>query len=34
VPCAIPLWDGHAADRVSDVLLKAYAVEHSVEAAA
>ena len=26
-PCAIPLWDGHAADRVADVLLARYMAE-------
>ncbi len=25
-PCAIPLWDGHAADRVADVLIANYAL--------
>ena len=23
-PCAIPLWDGHAADRAADVILTAF----------
>jgi UDP-N-acetylglucosamine 2-epimerase (non-hydrolysing) len=26
-PCAIPLWDGHAAERVADVLLANYALQ-------
>jgi UDP-N-acetylglucosamine 2-epimerase (non-hydrolysing) len=25
-PCAIPLWDGHAGDRVADVLIANYAL--------
>jgi UDP-N-acetylglucosamine 2-epimerase (non-hydrolysing) len=24
-PCAIPLWDGHAAERVADVMVRRYA---------
>ena len=31
-PCAIPLWDGHAADRVADVLVSRYAGERVLEA--
>jgi UDP-N-acetylglucosamine 2-epimerase (non-hydrolysing) len=34
VPCAIPLWDGHAAERVADVLVDSYAVEQQLELAA
>jgi UDP-N-acetylglucosamine 2-epimerase (non-hydrolysing) len=33
-PCAIPLWDGRAAERVADVLVDAYAAPHVVEVAA
>jgi UDP-N-acetylglucosamine 2-epimerase (non-hydrolysing) len=33
-PCAIPLWDGHAADRVADVLVDRYADELALEAMA
>jgi UDP-N-acetylglucosamine 2-epimerase (non-hydrolysing) len=34
VPCAIPLWDGHAADRVAGVLADAYAFDGSLRVAA
>jgi UDP-N-acetylglucosamine 2-epimerase (non-hydrolysing) len=34
VPCAVPLWDGHAAERVADVLVEAYAVRERLEIAA
>jgi UDP-N-acetylglucosamine 2-epimerase (non-hydrolysing) len=34
VPCAIPMWDGHAAERVADVLVAAYAVGERLEVAA
>jgi UDP-N-acetylglucosamine 2-epimerase (non-hydrolysing) len=30
-PCAIPLWDGHAAERVADVLVERYAAERAAE---
>jgi UDP-N-acetylglucosamine 2-epimerase (non-hydrolysing) len=33
-PCVVPLWDGHAAERVADVLAAAYAVPHRYEVAA
>ncbi|MGH2822931.1 MAG: non-hydrolyzing UDP-N-acetylglucosamine 2-epimerase [Thermoleophilaceae bacterium] len=33
-PCAIPLWDGHAAVRVAEVLLERYGAERAVEARA
>jgi UDP-N-acetylglucosamine 2-epimerase (non-hydrolysing) len=33
-PCAIPLWDGHAAERVADVLLCRYADADRAEVAA
>ena len=29
-PCAIPLWDGHAAERVADVLVANYALVRAV----
>jgi UDP-N-acetylglucosamine 2-epimerase (non-hydrolysing) len=29
-PCAIPLWDGHAADRVAEVLVANYALMPAV----
>jgi len=29
-PCAIPMWDGHAADRVADVLVANYALVSAV----
>jgi UDP-N-acetylglucosamine 2-epimerase (non-hydrolysing) len=29
-PCAIPLWDGHAAERVADVLVAHYALTRAV----
>ena len=33
-PCAIPLWDGHAGDRVADVLVAQYALVRAAEAGA
>jgi UDP-N-acetylglucosamine 2-epimerase (non-hydrolysing) len=27
VPCVIPLWDGHAGERIADVLAEHFAVE-------
>jgi UDP-N-acetylglucosamine 2-epimerase (non-hydrolysing) len=33
-PCMIPLWDGHAADRVAEVLIDAYAAREAMEVAA
>jgi len=33
-PCAIPLWDGHAGERVADVLVERYAVRELMEAGA
>jgi UDP-N-acetylglucosamine 2-epimerase (non-hydrolysing) len=33
-PCAIPLWDGHAADRVADVLVAAYGLARVEEVGA
>jgi UDP-N-acetylglucosamine 2-epimerase (non-hydrolysing) len=33
-PCAIPLWDGHAAERVADVLVRRYAQSRLVEVGA
>ena len=33
-PCAIPLWDGHAADRVADVLIANYTLQRALEASA
>ena len=33
-PCAIPLWDGHAADRVADVLVARFAAPDRVMVAA
>ena len=32
-PCAIPLWDGHAAERIADVLVANYALNRFVDAA-
>ncbi len=32
-PCAIPLWDGHAAERVADVLVERYAGDRIAEEA-
>jgi UDP-N-acetylglucosamine 2-epimerase (non-hydrolysing) len=34
VPCAIPMWDGRAAERVADVLVDSYAVGERFEVAA
>lgn len=34
VPCAIPLWDGHAGERVAEVLVHSYAVSERLEVAA
>lgn len=34
VPCAVPLWDGRAAERVAEVLVSAYAVGRPLEVAA
>ena len=33
-PCAIPLWDGHAAERVADVLIARFATPDRVMVAA
>jgi UDP-N-acetylglucosamine 2-epimerase (non-hydrolysing) len=33
-PCAIPLWDGHAGDRVADVLVERYAVRREASVGA
>jgi UDP-N-acetylglucosamine 2-epimerase (non-hydrolysing) len=34
VPCAVPLWDGRAAERVADVLVASYTVGRPLEVAA
>ena len=31
-PCVIPLWDGHAGDRVADILIANYVLTSAVAA--